>query len=39
VLRVAGLTSEIAGIDEGPAAFERLRDASTLKILIAPNGP
>jgi len=38
-LQVADLTSEIAGIDEAPAAFERLRDASTMKILIAPNGP
>jgi hypothetical protein len=33
------LTSEIASIDDAPAAFERLRDASTMKILIAPNGP
>jgi threonine dehydrogenase-like Zn-dependent dehydrogenase len=38
-LRVADLTSEIASIDDAPAAFERLRDASTMKILIAPNGP
>ena len=37
-LRVADLTSEIAGIDDAPAAFERLRDASTMKILVAPNG-
>ena len=37
-LKVADLTSEIAGIDAAPAAFERLRDASTMKILIAPNG-
>jgi threonine dehydrogenase-like Zn-dependent dehydrogenase len=37
-LRVADLTSEIAGIDDAPAAFERLRDASTMKIFIAPNG-
>ena len=35
-LQVADLTSEIAGIDDAPAAFERLRDASTMKILIAP---
>jgi threonine dehydrogenase-like Zn-dependent dehydrogenase len=37
-LQVADLTSEIARIDSAPAAFERLRDASTMKILIAPNG-
>jgi threonine dehydrogenase-like Zn-dependent dehydrogenase len=37
-LRVADLTSEIAGIDDAPAAFERLRNASTMKIFIAPNG-
>jgi len=37
-LQVADLTSEIAGIDAAPAAFERLRDASTMKIFIAPNG-
>jgi len=37
-LQVADLTSEIAGIDAAPAAFERLRDASTVKIFIAPNG-
>jgi hypothetical protein len=24
-------------IDDAPAAFERLRDANTMKILIAPN--
>jgi len=38
-LQVADLTSEIASIDTAPAAIERLRDASTMKILIAPNGP
>ena len=38
-LQVADLTSEIARIDDAPAAFERLRDASTMKILIAPTGP
>ena len=38
-LQVADLTSEIASIDDAPAAFERLRDASTMKILIAPNRP
>jgi hypothetical protein len=27
------------GINGAPAAFERLRDANTMKILIAPNGP
>jgi len=37
-LKVADLTSEIAGIDDAPAAFERLREASTMKIFIAPNG-
>ena len=35
--QVADLTSEIAGIDDAPAAFERLRDATAMKILIAPN--
>ncbi len=38
-LQVADLTSQIAGVDDAPAAFERLRDANTMKILIAPNGP
>lgn len=38
-LQVADLTSEIVRIDDAPAAFERLRDASTMKILIAPTGP
>ena len=37
-LQVADLTSEIAGIDDAPAAFERLREASTMKIFIALNG-
>jgi threonine dehydrogenase-like Zn-dependent dehydrogenase len=37
-LQVADLTSEIARIDDAPAAFERLGEASTMKILIAPNG-
>jgi threonine dehydrogenase-like Zn-dependent dehydrogenase len=37
-LQVADLTSEIAGIDDAPAAFERLPDASAMKIFIAPNG-
>ena len=37
-LKVADLTSEIASIDDAPATFERLRDASTIKIFIAPNG-
>jgi threonine dehydrogenase-like Zn-dependent dehydrogenase len=37
-LQVADLTSEIAAIDGAPGAFERLRDASTMKIFIAPNG-
>jgi threonine dehydrogenase-like Zn-dependent dehydrogenase len=39
VLQVADLTSEIASLDDAPAAFDRLRDANTMKILIAPNGP
>jgi threonine dehydrogenase-like Zn-dependent dehydrogenase len=38
-LQVVDLTSEIARIDHAPAAFERLRDARTMKILIAPNDP
>lgn len=38
-LQVADLTSEIASIDGAPAAFERLHDPNTMKILIAPNGP
>jgi hypothetical protein len=38
-LQVADLTSQIAGVDDAAAAFERLRDANTMKILIAPNGP
>lgn len=33
----ADLTSEIASPDHAPAAFKRLRDANTMKILIAPN--
>ena len=37
-LQVADLTSEITHIDDAPAAFERLREASTMKIFIAPNG-
>ena len=37
-LKVADLTSEIAGIDAAPAAFERLKNASTMKTFIAPNG-
>jgi threonine dehydrogenase-like Zn-dependent dehydrogenase len=37
-LQVADLTSEIAGIDDAPAVFERLRDASAMKIFISPNG-
>jgi 2-desacetyl-2-hydroxyethyl bacteriochlorophyllide A dehydrogenase len=37
-LPVADLTTQIVGINEAPAAFERLRDARTMKILIAPNG-
>ena len=36
-LQVADLTSEIASIDDAPAAFERLRDARTMKIFIAPS--
>ena len=37
-LQVTDLTSEIAAIDDAPAAFERLRDASTMKIFSVPNG-
>jgi hypothetical protein len=37
-LQVADLTSEIAGIDAAPAAFERLRDTGTMEIFIEPNG-
>jgi threonine dehydrogenase-like Zn-dependent dehydrogenase len=37
-LHVLDLTSEIASLDDAPGAFERLREASTMKILIAPNG-
>jgi threonine dehydrogenase-like Zn-dependent dehydrogenase len=36
-LQGADLTSEIARIDDAPAAFEPLRDVSTMKTLIAPN--
>ncbi len=36
-LHVADLTSQLANLDDAPAAFERLRDANTMKILIAPN--
>jgi 2-desacetyl-2-hydroxyethyl bacteriochlorophyllide A dehydrogenase len=35
-LRVADLTTAIVGIDDAPQAFERLREASTMKILIEP---
>jgi hypothetical protein len=35
----ADLASELAGIGEASGACERLRDAGTTKILIAPNGP
>ena len=38
-LQVADRTSEIASTDGAHAAFERLRDANTMKILIAPSGP
>lgn len=38
-LQVADLTSEIASIDDAPAAFDRLRDANTMKTLVAPNSP
>ncbi len=37
-LQVADLTSETAAIDAALVAFERLRDATTMKTLIAPNG-
>jgi threonine dehydrogenase-like Zn-dependent dehydrogenase len=37
-LSVADLTTETVGIEEAPAAFERLRDARTMKVFIASNG-
>jgi threonine dehydrogenase-like Zn-dependent dehydrogenase len=36
-LRVADLTTEIVGIEEAPRAFDLLRDARTMKILISPS--
>jgi threonine dehydrogenase-like Zn-dependent dehydrogenase len=36
-LRVADLTTEIVGIEEAPRAFDLLREARTMKILIAPS--
>ncbi|SDS00302.1 hypothetical protein [Opitutus sp. GAS368] len=35
---LTSITKQIAGIDDAPGAFERLRDAKTMKILISPNG-
>jgi threonine dehydrogenase-like Zn-dependent dehydrogenase len=37
-VRVDDLTTDIVGVEEAPRAFERLREASRMKILIAPNG-
>jgi 2-desacetyl-2-hydroxyethyl bacteriochlorophyllide A dehydrogenase len=37
-LRVSDLTTSIVGLDKAPAAFETLKRASTMKVLIAPNG-
>jgi 2-desacetyl-2-hydroxyethyl bacteriochlorophyllide A dehydrogenase len=37
-VRVDDLTTDIVGVEDAPRAFERLREASTMKILIAPNG-
>jgi 2-desacetyl-2-hydroxyethyl bacteriochlorophyllide A dehydrogenase len=36
-LRVTDLTTEIVDIEEAPRAFDRLRNARTMKILIAPS--
>lgn len=37
-LEVADLTTAIVPIDEAPTAFELLRAAGTMKVLVAPNG-
>jgi threonine dehydrogenase-like Zn-dependent dehydrogenase len=37
-LEVADLTTGIVPIDDAPRAFERLRAAETMKLLVAPNG-
>ena len=37
-LQVADLTTAIVPIDEAPTAFELLRAAGTMKVLVAPNG-
>lgn len=37
-LQVADLTTAIIPIDEAPRAFELLRAAGTMKVLVAPNG-
>lgn len=37
-LEVADLTTAIIPIDEAPRAFELLRAAGTMKVLVAPNG-
>jgi 2-desacetyl-2-hydroxyethyl bacteriochlorophyllide A dehydrogenase len=37
-LRVTDLTTSIVGLNEAPAAFEALKQARTMKVLIAPNG-
>jgi threonine dehydrogenase-like Zn-dependent dehydrogenase len=37
-LEVADLTTAIVPIDDAPRAFELLRAAETMKVLVAPNG-
>ena len=37
-LQVADLTTAIVPIDDAPRAFELLRAAETMKVLVAPNG-
>ena len=37
-LKVTDLTTEIVPIDEAPRAFDLLRAAGTMKVLVAPNG-
>jgi 2-desacetyl-2-hydroxyethyl bacteriochlorophyllide A dehydrogenase len=37
-LEVADLTTEIVPIEDAPRAFELLRAAGTMKVLVAPNG-
>ena len=37
-LEVADLTTAIVAIDDAPRAFDLLRAAETMKVLVAPNG-